>query len=170
VKHICATFLVLCNTTIADLDSEKIKFIDEVKSCALHYNSLINIQERLPIYLVIAQGAFESDWGRSRFAVEGNNLFGVRAVSESEPHLHAQENEKVMVKTYLTKCDSVQDYMELLMTGKHYKRFQEEIINQWLLDEIDIDKLIDTLDNYAENPNYKTKLKETVNYLTHYIK
>ena len=75
-----------------------------------------------------------------------------------------------MVKTYLTKCDSVQDYMELLMTGKHYKRFQEEIINQWLLDEIDIDKLIDTLDNYAENPNYKTKLKETVNYLTHYIK
>ena len=155
MKHICATFLVLCNTTIADLDSEKIKFIDEVKSCALHYNSLINIQERLPIYLVIAQGAFESDWGRSRFAVEGNNLFGVRAVSESEPHLHAQENEKVMVKTYLTKCDSVQDYMELLMTGKHYKRFQEEIINQWLLDEIDIDKLIDTLDNYAENPNYK---------------
>ena len=31
MKHICATFLVLCNTTIADLDSEKIKFIDERK-------------------------------------------------------------------------------------------------------------------------------------------
>lgn len=31
----------------------------------------------LPVSLVLAQGAFESFWGTSRFAREGNNLFGM---------------------------------------------------------------------------------------------
>ena len=166
MKHICATFLVLCNTSISDLDTDKVLFIDKVKSCALNYNTIIEPANRLPIYLVISQGALESNWGMSRFAVEGNNLFGIREYDETEPHLHAQENEKIMVRKYLTECDSVNDYMELLVTSKHYESFQNELHNQWFIDDVDINKLIDTLDNYAENPNYKNKLKETVDYLT----
>jgi len=31
----------------------------------------------VPVSLILAQGAWESSWGGSRFALEGNNLFGV---------------------------------------------------------------------------------------------
>ncbi|MBI5558845.1 MAG: glucosaminidase domain-containing protein [Deltaproteobacteria bacterium] len=33
--------------------------------------------EGLPLSLILAQGALESCWGSSRFAAEGNNLFGI---------------------------------------------------------------------------------------------
>ena len=35
----------------------------------------------LPVSLVLAQAAIESGWGTSRFAREGNNLFGLRSLS-----------------------------------------------------------------------------------------
>lgn len=38
---------------------------------------LLDRVDVLPVSLVLAQGAFESFWGTSRFAREGNNLFGM---------------------------------------------------------------------------------------------
>ena len=35
----------------------------------------------LPNSLILAQAAIESGWGTSRFALEGNNLFGLRSLS-----------------------------------------------------------------------------------------
>ena len=157
MKHICATLLLLCNTP--ELDS-KDKFIYEVKSCALHYNSMIEEHDRIPIALVIAQAIHESDWGKSRFAVQGNNLFGVRAVNGENYILSLRLNKKV--KTYLTWCESVNDYIELLLTSYHYAKFQKELINQWVTDEMDIDKLVDTLDTYAKDVYYRSKIKKTI--------
>ena len=157
MKHICATLLLLCNTP--ELDS-KDKFIYEVKSCALHYNSMIEEHDRIPIALVIAQAIHESDWGKSRFAVQGNNLFGVRAVNGENYILSLRLNKKV--KTYLTWCESVNDYIELLLTSYHYAKFQKELINQWVTDKMDIDKLVDTLDTYAKDVYYRSKIKKTI--------
>ena len=166
MNHICATFLVLCQIHITDLQDHQTQFVNQITKCAIEYNSMVEAPNRLPVFLVIAQSAFESDWGRSRFAIEGNNYFGIREYNETEPHLHALENPSVMVKTYLTQCDSVNDYMELLTTHKIYESFQTELFNQWFDDNTNINKLIDELDSYAENPNYKTKLKEIMDYLT----
>ena len=166
MNHICATFLVLCQIHITDLQDHQTQFVNQIPKCAIEYNSMVDSPNRLPVMLVIAQSAVESNWGRSRFAIEGNNYFGIREYNETEPHLHALENPSVMVKTYLTQCDSVNDYMELLTTHSIYESFQTELHNQWFNDIINIDKLIDELDSYAENPNYKTKLKEIMDYLT----
>lgn len=38
---------------------------------------LLDRVDVLPVSLILAQGAFESFWGTSRFAREGNNLFGM---------------------------------------------------------------------------------------------
>ena len=165
ISHICATFLVLCQIHLTDLQDYQTKFINQITKCAIEYNAMVDSPNRLPVFLVIAQSAFESDWGRSRFAREGNNYFGIREYNETEPHLHALENPSVMVKTYLTQCDSVNDYMELLTTHPIYESFQVELHNQWFNDIINIDELIDELDSYAENPNYKSKLKEIIDYL-----
>ena len=71
MKHICATLLLLCSSPFSETENA---FIQEVKECALQVNADIQPYDRIPINLVIAQAIHESDWGKSRFAVEGNNL------------------------------------------------------------------------------------------------
>ena len=136
MKHICATLLLLCTPEIT-LEN---KFVNKVKECALEYNSMVEEQNRIPIILVLAQAVQESNWGKSRFAIQGNNLFGVRAVNG-------------------------EDYIDLLLTSKHYKKFQKELINQWFTDTIEVNKLVDTLDLYAEDVYYKDKIKDVIKYV-----
>ena len=54
---------------------------------------------------------------------------------------------------------SVDDYIELLNTSHHYKLYRETRLEQYIVDEVNIDELIDTLTVYAEDPEYKNKLK-----------
>ena len=37
--------------------------------------------------MIIGQAALESGWGTSRFAVKGNNLFGIRTWDKNVPNL-----------------------------------------------------------------------------------
>ena len=37
--------------------------------------------------MIIGRAVLESGWGNSRFAVQGNNLFGIRTWTESTLHL-----------------------------------------------------------------------------------
>ena len=67
--------------------------------------------------------------------------------------MHAK-NSKTMVRKYFTKCESVNDYIDMLTTYEIYHSFQDELFSQWFLDEIDVYKLIDELDIYAEDINY----------------
>ena len=143
MKHICATLLLLCNSFTGDYNKE---FIDKVTSCALEYNSILDGIDRLPINLVVAQAILESNWGKSRFARNGNNLFGIRAVNNEE-FIYSANLKKV--KKYPTFCSSV----------------KEELIRQWMLDSVDIPKLINHLDNYAEDNQYKSKLIKIINQL-----
>ena len=128
---------------------------------------MIDEIDRIPIILVLAQAIHESDWGKSRFAREGNNLFGIRAL-EGEDFIRAKSGRKV--KSYLTWCESVNDYMELLLTSYHYEKFQKELENQWFNDEIDVNKLVDTLDLYAEDVYYKDKIKDVIKSIERRIK
>ena len=156
MKHICATLLLLCNSFTGDYNKE---FIDKVTSCALQYNSIITEADRIPINLVVAQAILESNWGKSRFARDGNNLFGIKAVNDEEYMLSLNLKK---VKKYTTFCSSVVDYIDLLSYGEPYKNFQQELINQWMNDKVDINKLINHLDNYAEDKNYKNKLMKII--------
>ena len=156
MKHICATLLLLCTPEIT-LEN---KFIDKVSECALEYNSMIDEQTRIPVILVLAQADHESNWGKSRFAVQVNNLFGIRAVNGEDYILSLRSNKKI--KKYYTWCDSVEDYMDLLVTSYHYKDFQKELINQWVTDEMDVNKLVDKLDTYAEDVYYRSKIKKLI--------
>lgn len=47
------------------------------QSLDARWDSLLQRVDTLPVSLVLAQAANESGWGTSRFAVDGNNFFGV---------------------------------------------------------------------------------------------
>ena len=158
MKHLCATLLLLCYQP--SLDPEHL-FVEEVKQCAIEYNSMIEPQDRIPIVLVIAQAIQETGYGTSRFYREANNLFGIVAL-EGEDYIESLGFNKKKLRTYKTKCDSVNHYMGLLVTDTNYKEFQEILITQYISDEINVNKLISSLYNYAEDQFYGRKLRRIV--------
>ena len=114
--------LLLCNP-ISDLDYDyQKKFTHQITECALDYNSSIYPYHRIPIILVQAQAIQESNWGRSRFAKEGNNFFGIKEFDLTEPHMKAKERLDAHwgLRKYNSMCDSVEDYMNLLSTSYNY--------------------------------------------------
>jgi Bax protein len=83
--------------------------------------------DTVPVHLVLAQAANESAWGTSRFAREGNNLFGqwcfrqgCGLVPNDRP-----EGESYEVARFESVGESIGSYMRNLNTGRTYKDLRE---------------------------------------------
>jgi len=108
------------------------EFAYEIKSCV---DKLYTDEEKyplskqVPLELIIAQAAHESAWGKSRFAVEGNNLFGIRTWDETVPQMKAKgaPNAKWGLRTYKSWCDSITHYLHILNTYPAYEPFRNEL-------------------------------------------
>ena len=118
-------------------------------------NSIQDLLERIniiPVSMVIAQASLESGWGSSRFAQEGNNLFGIRTYDPNVPGLTplGNTNANFKVKSYLTVDDSVADYIFLLNT--HYAYEDLRIARAYMSKRfnMDVHALADTLLDYSE--------------------
>ena len=172
IKNICAGLLILCNSTFNfqnDFEySNNEEFIKGVKNCALFYNADLPSKDRIPIEIIVGQASLESDWGRSRFAVEGNNLYGMRQYDLTEPHLKPLGNPDANfgLKVYPTKCLSVVHYIEPLLSHRSYSEFRDEMYKMWIVDEYDIFLLTEMLYNYSEDKNYAVKLRRTILFIT----
>ena len=167
MNWICKTLLVcLSFNPVMDYTNND-EFIEDVRACALHLNSMYSEEERVPVILVLAQSIHESEWGRSRFAVEANNLLGIRTFDSSDDQLKPLNKPNVSwgLRIFETKCESISYYIELLNNNHHYKEFREERINQYFSDEIDLEKLAMTLAIYAEDVYYSQKIIRTLKEL-----
>ena len=94
-----------------------IQFVRAMHKCIDYINFSLPRLDRVPYEMIVAQAALETGWGTSRFAVEGNNLFGIRTWNIDEPHLLPIPWTKWPgwgVKVYETRCDSVRDYLRIL--------------------------------------------------------
>jgi Bax protein len=141
------------------------KFIDSMKKCIAFINFDLHERQQIPPALIIAQSIVESDHGTSRFAKEGNALFGVRVWSKNGILPHKQ-NETVnwRIKTYHTKCQSVKDYINILNTNHHYSEFRNLRVKT--KDPI---KLAETLDNFSTSQTYRTEIIRMINKIKHKI-
>ena len=167
MNWICATMLIcLSFNPVMDYTNND-EFIENVRACVIHFNSMHSEEERVPINLVLAQAIHESEWGRSRFAVEGNNLLGIRTFDSADDQLKPLNKPNVSwgLRIFETKCESISYYIELLNSNHHYKEFREERINQHFSDEIDLEKLAMTLAIYAEDVYYTQKIIRTLREL-----
>jgi uncharacterized FlgJ-related protein len=170
MSWICKTLLVcLSFNPVMDYTNND-EFIEDVRACALHLNSMYSEEERVPVNLVVAQSIHESNWGKSRFAVEGNNLLGIRTFDSADDQLKPlnKPNATWGLRIFETKCESISYYIELLNNNHHYKEFREERINQYFSDEIDLEKLAMTLAIYAEDIYYTQKIIRTIKELEAY--
>jgi Bax protein len=89
-------------------------------------SELLKRIDEVPLNLILAQGAIESNWGRSRFAIQGNNLFGMWTYKHSgikPKKSKLEDNHKVA--RYSSILDSVRAYIYNLNVGWAYRDFRE---------------------------------------------
>ena len=137
-------------------------------------NNLDNFQltERLlrrvdviPVALALAQAAVESGWGTSRFALQGNALFGQWAWTESAGMRPLDaSNDRAFVRSFGSLLESVRAYMHNLNTHPNYNRFRNaryQLNSQNQLAKAS--KLAAYLDSYAEiGVEYVHKLRAII--------
>ena len=82
-------------------------------------SGLVERVDEVPVSLVLAQAADESGWGRSRFAVEGNALFGQHTSSPDQPFMLARGANVRMAK-FDNVCEAARAYMENLNGARAY--------------------------------------------------
>ena len=164
MNWLCSTMLIcFCfNPSMTYMNNEE--FITNVESCALHLNSMEDEKNRIPVDLVVAQAVHESEWGRSRFAVEGNNLMGIRTFDPADNQIKPINipNSSWGLRIFETKCESISYYMDLLNNSHHYNEFREERLIQYISDIVDVEKLAMTLAIYAEDIYYTQKIIQTL--------
>jgi len=82
----------------------------------------------MPTSIVLAQAAVESGWGKSRFFLTANNLFGVWSFNTRESRVVARrtrENKKIYLRSYPDMSQSIVDYFEILARSRSYKSLRK---------------------------------------------
>jgi len=100
---------------------------NEGKTIGQVLDALLMRVDIIPVSLALSQSANESAWGTSRFAVEGNNLFGQWCYREGCGLIPANRSSKARheVARYASPSDSVRSYLYNLNTHKAYQSFRE---------------------------------------------
>jgi len=161
---LCASLLICFSfNPVMDYTNNE-EFIEDVRECTLNLNAIESEWDRVPVNLVVAQAIHESEWGRSRFAVEGNNLLGIRTFDPADDQIKPLNvpNASWGLRIFETKCESISYYIDLLNNNHHYGDFREERTMQYTNDLVDLEKLVGTLAIYAEDVYYTQKIIQTL--------
>jgi len=117
------------------------------------WDNLLRRVDMVPVGLALVQAAKESGWGTSRFALEGNNLFGERCFTEGCGIVPKDREADASheVRTFESVEDSVRSYIRNLNTNGAYRRFRRLRFQQRLEGrEPDGYGLVDGLPRYSE--------------------
>ena len=144
-------------------DTEKKWLNSKFKQYGVLNKDLSTLKVRMdivPVSLAIAQAAKESGWGTSRFAIEGNALFGQWTWSgEGIKPAGVDSEEKHKVMKFKVLKASVRAYQRNLNTHGSYKQFRSERANMRDSDvELDSMILADFLDKYAATGKEYTRI------------
>ena len=137
--------------------TDKASFITATGKCIDYLNFTTDRLSRVPTSMIIAMAGVESGWGTSRFASEGNALFGVRTWDETVPQIKPLDlpDADFGVKKYKTKCDSVKDMVRILNSHPAYEKFREEREKQIDAGKWEYKALLNGITAWSTNPKYK---------------
>jgi uncharacterized FlgJ-related protein len=145
--------------------SDKVSFINATSTCVSYLNWTTDKDKRVPISIIIAMAGIESAWGTSRFATEGNALFGVRTWSlDTVPHMKALGNPDASwgVKKYQTKCNSIKDMIRILNTHPAYVKFRSVRAEQLDDGKWNYRQLMMGMTAWSTNPDYAEIILQTI--------
>ena len=114
----------------------------------------------IPTSIALAQAAKESGWGTSRFALEGNAIFGQWTWSgQGIAPLDRESNKNHKILKFPILRASVKAYQNNLNTHKSYSKFrQKRLVLRNKNKKIKGLELTETLNNYAQTGSEYTKI------------
>jgi len=144
------------------------EFLQSVNKCADYLEKNIKKEDRIPRKLLLAQAALESNYGRSRYAKEGNNLMGIYQFKNLHTGMtpRGNPNATFRVAKFKSKCHSIEYYMNLLNTKDAYVSFRNERLIQSKLRVNDVNRYYHLLYNYSTNKEYPQLLIRTHKEIT----
>jgi len=118
----------------------------------------------IPASIALAQAAKESGWGTSRFALEGNAIFGQWTWNgKGIAPLNRDKSKKHKILKFPILRASVKAYKNNLNTHRSYSKFREKRKElREKNNKISGLELTETLDNYAETGSSYTKILEKI--------
>ncbi len=137
--------------------TDRVTFLETTRRCVQYLNYTTDRLSRVPTSIIMAMAGVESGYGTSRFATEGNALFGVRTWDlKNVPHMKAKGNPDASwgVKKYTTKCQSVKDMIAILNRHPAYKEFRIEREKQIDAGKWDYRALMVRMSAWSTNPEY----------------
>ena len=120
--------------------------------------------DEVPVSLAIAQAAKETGWGTSRFAQEGNALFGQWTYSGDgiKPAGSDSDDTHKVMKFKILKA-SVRAYQRNLNTHKSYREFRKvRAIQRDVFGTLNSIELVNYLDKYAETGKEYIKILKKI--------
>ena len=139
-----------------------VQFVKAMHKCIDYLNFTLPLDKRVPYEMITAQAALESGWGMSRFAREGNNLYGIRVWDKNAKYLLPTGIKKWPgwgVRVFSSKCKSVKEYIRILNEHPAYEEFRKK--RQLMIDknqQLDSIILIRTLDKFSTTPDYDKRV------------
>tara|TARA_B100000959_G_scaffold4476_1_gene4791 strand:+ start:977 stop:2110 length:1134 start_codon:yes stop_codon:yes gene_type:complete len=120
--------------------------------------------DEIPVSLAIAQAAKETGWGTSRFAQEGNALFGQWTYSgEGIKPAASNEGDTHKVMKFKILKASVRAYQRNLNTHRSYREFRKvRAIQRDVLGDLNSLELVNYLDKYAETGKEYVKILKKI--------
>jgi Bax protein len=156
------------NGAIVSLESWKwfLDLADEYQVGAEEISELVRRVDISPPSLALAQAAIESGWGTSRFALEGNSVFGQWTTEQYDGLVPLERpiGHKYKIRSFERPIDAVHSYIRNLNTHRAYNTFRRKRASLRDLDgPLDSLKLVDTLEGYAEEgKTYLQLLKRVI--------
>ena len=144
------------------------EFVTSMNKCIDYLNWTTASDQRIPRDILVAMAIIESAYGTSRFATEGNALFGVRTwdlknVAHMKPL--AIPNAKFGVKKYKSKCQSVADVIDILNRHPAYEEFRIERSKQLDSGNIKYTTLVNGLKAWSTNDQYSIIILDKIKTL-----
>ena len=143
------------------------QFISAIKNCINFINLGLHKYERIPTELIIAQAVLESNYGKSRFAKQGNNLFGIRTWNLKEKHIKPFDtNDQTFgIKVFKSKCSCVKYYIKILNNSSAFKEFRK--MRKKMLDNnyVNVLSLTQYISKFATDKDYVKKVQRTIKEL-----
>ena len=143
-------------------DLAELYYVDDVD-----LDTLVARVDVIPPSLVLAQAALESGWGTSRFAHEGNAVFGQRSWNEDDgivPEAR-RSDETHVVKSFDGLKDSVLAYLVNLNRHGAYRHLRQ-IRTALHSENLPLDgwSLAAGLDDYAEEADYIELVRSVIRF------
>ena len=121
MKLLCISSALLFTTLCASANNiERQYFINNYAGLAIEEM----MRSGIPASLTLAQAALESNWGKGRIALEGNNFFGIKCHNGWAGQCVQEQDDEVLpssFRIYNSVEESFRDRSKFLLSNQRYK-------------------------------------------------